>query len=203
MPMCRACRRFLRGDVETVGARCRYCHEPLYEHPLVSAGGGRGRDDTVCALHAGNGAVGTCSRCGNFICAVCRTTWHESTVCPACLERAMESGEAVPSEKRANWWQAVLALVLGTGGWAVMILGFVVMIIGIQDGFSLSALGAGSLMFIGSVAFSIVAVGLAAAAIRARGGHMIVATIGLVLGGLHVGTLIGMLCLSLWMNQGG
>ncbi len=203
MPMCRACRRFLRGDVETVGARCPYCKEPLYEHPLVSAGGARGKDDTVCTLHAENGAVGTCGRCGNFICAVCRSTWHDAVVCPVCLERALESGEAVPGDKRANWWQAVLGMVFGTSAWAVMIFGFVLLFIGIQDGFSLGALGAGSLLFLGSVVFSVAGVGLAAAAIRARGGHMIIATIGLVLGGLHVGTLIGLFSLSMWMNHGG
>jgi hypothetical protein len=202
MPTCRACRRFLRGDVETVGARCMYCREPLYEHPLASAGGTRGLEDAVCALHPANGAHGTCSRCGNFICPVCRTSWHGATVCPACVARAMDAGETVPAEKRTQWLQSLFALLLGGGAWVLTVVGFIVIAVAVLNGFDVVTFAVGSLVMLGSVIPSVMGVGFGAAAIRARGGHMIIATMGLVLGALHVGAMIGMLSMSLWTSLG-
>jgi hypothetical protein len=180
-----------------------YCREPLYEHPLTSAGGGPGREEAVCALHSANGAQGTCGRCGNFICTVCRSTWHGAIVCPTCVDRAIETGEAVPAEKRRQWLQSVFALLLGGGAWVLTVAGMILVVVAILNGIELGTLIIGSLLMLSSVVPSIVSIGLGAAAIRARGGHMIIATMGLVLGALHVGVMIGLFSLSIWTNQGG
>jgi hypothetical protein len=203
MPICRACGYFLRGDADTLGARCRHCSEPLYEAPLASAGGGQGKDDAICALHAGNGALGTCARCGNFYCAVCRTNWHGAIVCPTCLERALETREAVPRDKRTQWLHAVTALTLGGGAWVVTVFGLILVAVGIQAGMNAGLLLLGMLLFMGGALPAVMGVGLGAAAIRARGSHMIIATAGLVLGGLHIGVLIGLFTFSIWMSLGG
>jgi hypothetical protein len=192
MPRCRACGRYQRGEAEKIGARCHSCAEPLYESPFASAGGGRAQDDTVCAVHPANGALGTCTRCGNFFCAVCRTSWHGNLICPICLDRALETHEAVPAHQRAQWLHSLFALILGGSAWVITVLGFVVVAIGVSNGVNVGAVGVGTMMLCGAVIPAALGAGLGASAIRARGSHMILATVGLVLGALHVGMLIGL-----------
>jgi hypothetical protein len=51
---------------------------------LAAAGPAGG---TPCAVHPGNAAVGTCERCGLFVCALCRTEVSGQKLCPACFDR--------------------------------------------------------------------------------------------------------------------
>ena len=46
-----------------------------------------------CALHAGNAAEGSCSRCGVLMCALCRTDADGLALCPGCFERLRAAGE--------------------------------------------------------------------------------------------------------------
>jgi hypothetical protein len=141
--------------------------------------------------------VGTCSRCGNYLCEVCRTPWRGQVVCAACVERALEAGEAAPEQTRAHTRQAVLALVLGIGAWVLGLL----FVFAIAAG---AASGQAALILLGVLALAadtlVAALGLgqAIAALRVRGPHMILATAGMVLCGLYLGALIGLFSFSVW-----
>lgn len=50
----------------------------------------------ACVNHAGNLAAGHCSRCGVFICSLCRIEADGQVLCPACFERLSDEG-ALPS----------------------------------------------------------------------------------------------------------
>jgi hypothetical protein len=202
MPRCPACDKWLRGEPERIGARCPSCRMPLYERPEHLKPRPPSAPDSACTLHPGNPAVGTCARCGNFQCDLCRTRWRGRPVCIACVNRALESDEARPEEVRAQLWQALAALALGILGWVAIVLAFVIIIAGMEGagGINIVLVGLGGLLIIGSPVISVVGVGLGAAALRARGSHMILATVGLILSGLHVGAVIGIFTFSFWRN---
>jgi len=191
---CSVCGEPLSGEAEKIGARCPRCREPLYEHardPHVSAKGG------ACAVHPANGAVATCARCGNFVCAVCWTRWQGQALCAACVGRALEAGAALPAEAKAHRRQAVLALLFGVVAWVTSVGSIFTMVLGVNDGNQgLATLGA--LLFFASPLAGVLGIGQGAAAIRARGDHMILATIGLLLGGLHAGMMVGMITFAIW-----
>jgi hypothetical protein len=70
---------------------------------------------TPCAKHARNMAIGSCSRCGAFMCELCRIDCDGQQVCPACFERLQTEG-ALPSlrSKITNYNSIALTLaVLG------------------------------------------------------------------------------------------
>lgn len=46
----------------------------------------------ACANHAGNLAVTHCSRCGVFMCALCRIEADAQTLCPGCFDRLTADG---------------------------------------------------------------------------------------------------------------
>ena len=201
MPYCPACDRPLLRKPERLGARCPYCRAPLYERSGVPRPAGP--DDNRCAAHESNAAVGTCQRCGNYLCPVCRTRWRGQAVCIAGVNRPLEGSEAPPEEARAHLRQAVLALIFGLAAWGVVVVGVVVVILG--GALSVSDMAAGQLvMLLGALVImsspllSVPGIGQGAAAIRTRGGHMILATAGLLLSALHVGLLIGMFCSNIW-----
>jgi len=198
MPRCRYCREWLPQDRERVGARCPYCREALDdERRRFRAGQVAG----VCAAHAANVAVGTCQRCGNYLCDVCSSRWQGRSLCVACVARALEERDVHPDELRAHLRQGVLAVVFGVLAWVLTGLSFlcVVGFLGdVQEG--LAMLLALVFVFLFAVSFLLGAVGVGhgAAAIRARGHHMVLATIGLLLSGLHVGILIGLLTIQVF-----
>src|SRR6185437_2278616 len=102
--------------------RCPNCRDPLYEPPGRVSRFTR-EDEGACALHAGRETVGTCGRCGNYFCEVCRTRWRDQILCAACAERALASREATPEQARTHFRQALLGLLLGLGAWVIFILG--------------------------------------------------------------------------------
>jgi hypothetical protein len=97
--------------------------------------------------------------------------------------------------------QAVLALVLGLAAWVVLVgsilLAAAILSSGTADKGVAVLAGLGILA---SLVPSVFGVGLGAAALYGRGHHMILATIGLILSGLHAGALIGLMTFALW-NQ--
>ena len=50
----------------------------------------------ACPQHPGNVALGPCSRCGVFTCALCRIETDGRVLCPPCFERLADEG-ALPS----------------------------------------------------------------------------------------------------------
>ena len=68
-----------------------------------------------CAKHELNAAVGTCGRCGNFVCALCATPLGGTAYCTACFERLLLDGdEHVRPALEANYVQ--IAVMLSVGG---------------------------------------------------------------------------------------
>jgi hypothetical protein len=156
----------------------------------------------ACALHAGREAVGTCGRCGNYFCEVCRTRWREQILCIACAERALSSREATPEQARAHFRQALLGLLLGLVAWGVFILGIVLIAASVVANpptvIILRLLVV--LFFIGAMLLAVIGTGHAVAALRTRGQHMILATIGLLISGLFLGVFLGNYILQLWIT---
>jgi hypothetical protein len=148
--------------------------------------------------------VGTCRRCGNYLCTVCRTRWRGFSWCTACVDRALQSKEVSPEEARVHLRQGILGLVSGLAGWVVCLLGFAVIGIGIvapgQEQANLVLVGLGSIILMASPLLSVFGIGQSAAAIRTCGDHMILATAGLILSGLHVGMTVGLIGINVWVN---
>jgi hypothetical protein len=124
-------------------------------------------------------------------------------LCAACVERALEANEAPPEETRAHLRQALLALVFGLVAWGMALLAMVLVVAGMTGGDGgpgFVAVGLGGLLLLASPLPSLLGVGQGAAAIRARGDHLILATTGLLLSGLHAGAVIGLFLFSVWEN---
>jgi len=202
VPNCSHCYNPLRGTRDEVGARCPTCREPLYEQsrdPHQAPQQGQARDlapGSQCPGHPRNPAVGTCQRCGNFFCAVCWSYWREQTLCSSCVERALEANDLAPVEVRAHLRQALLAMLCGAAAWLLTIGGGVLMAVGAAGEINPGPILLGFFAFLSSLLPSILGVGQGAAAIRARGNHMILATLGLILSGLHVGIILGLFSVS-------
>lgn len=198
MARCPSCEYPLPEDCERLGARCPHCRDPLYEHPGRSGQPVR-EGESACTAHPDSEAVGTCGRCGNFLCAVCRTRWHGQVMCVACLDRALEANEAAPQQTRAHRRQAILGLAFGGGAWLLTLL--VVLLLRLVGEPGSDALGVLILLFLlvlgASAILATVGLGLAAAALRTRGDHMILATLGLLLCGIFLGAFIGLFSFSL------
>jgi hypothetical protein len=199
---CPSCDYPLPENRERLGARCPHCRDPLYEpagNPVRKARAG----EAACAAHPANESVGTCARCGNFLCDVCRSRWRDKAVCAACVARYLEAREAVPEQTRASLRRAILSLGLGIGAWVLSVLGILLGGLFVAAGGPSAMLLGGLLMivvFLGASVVALLGVGQAAAVLRTRGSHMILATIGLILGGLYVGLLVGIFALNLWQT---
>ena len=200
MPRCPSCRQHIRPNQEQVGARCPSCREPLYERPQVPTrvSPKQAAEKNCCAIHPHNLAGGTCQRCGNYLCAVCRTRYRARYLCLGCVERALEAKEQAPEEARAHLRQAVLSLVFGIGGW--LLLAGIFLLVAATAGrgdIQIAALFLVGLGMLASPAFGVLGLGQAAAAIRSRGDHLILATCGLFLSGLQVGIILGFFVFTL------
>ncbi len=197
MSRCPSCDYPLPEDRERTGARCSRCRDPLYEPPGRHSRPAR-EGEGACAVHAGRESVGTCGRCGNYLCAVCRTPWRDRILCPACVERALESREAAPEQARAHARQAVLAVCLGGGAWLLsgLMLALAAGLSGATGRPQIGLMLLAGLVLLGDVFPAALGLGQAVAALRTRGNHMILATIGLILSGLYLGAFIGLVTWS-------
>jgi len=202
MPRCPSCRKWLSGEEDEIGARCPRCRAPLYERRTAP----RPADETSegqCVTHPTSRAVGTCQRCGNFVCSVCRSRWQRKMTCLACLERAMQSREATPEEKRAHYLQALWSMIFGVAAWALMLAGAALFAFAFRAGPQNPAVAAAvpALLFmVLAPGFVVPSLGLGAAAVRSRGDHLVLATIGLILSALMAGAIVGMIALNVWRN---
>lgn len=202
MNRCPSCDYPLPHDRERLGARCTNCREPLYE-PATRVSRPARPDEGACAVHAGRETVGTCGRCGNYFCEICRTRWRERILCVACVQRALESREAAPEQDRAQRRQAWLGLLCGATAWIIVVLGFILAVATAAATGPSGVFAVGLLLivsFLASILLSIAGVGQAAAALRARGRHLILATAGLIVSGLQIGTFIGWFVVALWTS---
>jgi hypothetical protein len=207
MPRCPACREWIQGDRDRVGSRCPHCRLPLYERPELFKQRPDSREGR-CSLHANNPALGACQRCGNFQCDLCRTRWRGRWLCAACVDRALEAGAVRPEEQTAHLWEAILALVLGILAWLTLVTAVVLIAAVMANGGDPAAkenmplVALGGLLLLGSMIPSVFGTGLGAAALYTRGNHMILATIGLLLSGVHIGTFVGLFTFQVWSGGG-
>lgn len=194
MRECRHCGEYLYEAEDKRSARCPACREPLFERPggpsLISEG--RHRDRGVCVLHAENAAAGTCKRCGNFYCSVCRTPWEERLLCLTCVEHLLGQEGAIAEGSKIHARQALLGLLCGLGAWACVLFGVLMLGLVTASPSGAGLAGLGAVLIVGSLVPAVLGIGQAATAIRVRGDRMIPATFGLILSGLHVGAFLGL-----------
>lgn len=196
---CPSCDYPLPADRERLGARCTNCRDPLYEPPGRIGRPAR-EGEGSCAVHTGVETVGVCARCGNYLCEVCRTSWRGQIICGACVQRALETKEASPEASRQTFFQALLSLGLGVGAWVLTAGGFMVMVaavaIAVKEAQVFLLLGVAVLAV--AVALAVFGMGIATAVLRARGGSMILAVVGLLINCMLIGSSIGFWVLTLW-----
>ena len=110
--------------------------------------------------------------------------------------------EATPEQARAHFRQALLGLLMGLGAWVVFILG--VLTVGVaaiagNTSLNLVLILLVLLLFMSAMLLGVIGTGLAVAALRTRGQHMILATSALLIGGSFLGVFLGNYILELWI----
>jgi hypothetical protein len=194
---CRHCHRVFRDDPASLGARCPRCRAPLYERaeagrPPLAAG------MQACATHANRPAVGVCRICRTHVCALCRTRWRDQAVCPACAERELARPDRGAADERSQRRLAMWSLIFGIAAWLLLALSVLPFLLGRPPSKELAILLL--LVLLVSAVPALFAASHGAAAVRARGDRLRAATTGLVLGGSHLGLLLGTLLLVFWAN---
>jgi hypothetical protein len=156
----------------------------------------------ACALHEGRQAVGACGRCGNYFCQVCRTRWRDQILCAACIDRTLAAREATPEQARTHFRQALFGLLMGLSAWMIFILGILVVgVAAVANNITFLPIVflLVLLLFMSAMLLGVLGTGLAVAALRTRGQHMIMATSALLIGGLFLGVFLGNYILELWI----
>jgi hypothetical protein len=110
----------------------------------------------------------------------------------ACVERALDLKETRPEDSRGQRRQAIFAVLFGVSAWLLLVLG-ALLFVGRHDAVILSGL-----ITLLSLVPALFGVGQGAASIRVRGSSLVVATWGLVLSGVHLGTTLGLCLLLAW-----
>lgn len=72
-------------------------------------------DEAACYFHAERVAAFTCTRCGRFLCSLCRIDWSGEDVCASCLEATTKGTEAHTLASDRFHFDS-LALTLSTAG---------------------------------------------------------------------------------------
>jgi hypothetical protein len=124
-PACPHCARPIEVQKLVSGAQtCPWCRRPyeavVFDPPPPDLSVPRlaeaGPEAThACANHAGNVAVTHCTRCGIFMCALCRIHADAMVLCPACFDRLVAEG-ALPSAiatYRDHGRQATMLVLMG------------------------------------------------------------------------------------------
>lgn len=124
-PECPRCGGYLDLDLLPAGEhRCLRCGDLFLATPFkapevrvrVGSVAEAGPEGAVpCALHAGNAAVGNCTRCGVFMCALCRIEIDGQELCPACFDRLTSEGVLASARTRIRDFRG-MALTLGVLG---------------------------------------------------------------------------------------
>ena len=84
-----------------------------------------GPDGAVpCARHAGNAAMANCSRCGVFMCALCKIDIDQLELCPACFERLSSEGVLSSAQNRIRDYRGI-ALSVGVFGCLLYVFGLI------------------------------------------------------------------------------
>lgn len=126
-PECPRCGGYLDLDLLPAGEhRCLRCGDLFLATPFkapevrvrVGSVAEAGPEGAVpCAVHAGNAAVGNCTRCGVFMCALCRIEIDGQELCPGCFDRLTSEGVLASARTRIRDFRG-MALTLGVLGLA-------------------------------------------------------------------------------------
>lgn len=111
-PTCPCCAAPLPRPVPTGTFVCRRCQHqitaaaftpPTDPGPVVLEAG----HQTPCARHARNLAVGSCDRCGAFMCTLCQIDIDGRALCSACFERLEKAGELPSTRPSVRNWNGI------------------------------------------------------------------------------------------------
>jgi hypothetical protein len=210
MASCPICDRVISERRERVGARCPGCRQPLYEPP--------GRfsrplhpDEAACSRHAGQPAVGFCTRCKARVCETCRSLWAGQVVCIGCINRLLSRQQAVilpqspaivvmPTRITRQAETAWLALYCGVAIW--LLTGLAVWLYVQARQISDRSAVLWSLAAVGLLAVNVLpagfSLGAAITALRRPGAESRVAFLALGLAGVYLGLGMGLAALALW-----
>ena len=124
-PECPRCGWWLDLDHLAAGEqRCSQCGGVFLATPFrppelrerVESVAGAGPDGAVpCARHPGNASAGNCTRCGVFMCNLCRIEIEGQELCPGCFDRLTAEGILSGTRTRIRDYRS-MALVVGVLG---------------------------------------------------------------------------------------
>jgi hypothetical protein len=121
---CPRCRKAVKPETFQSGDQvCFFCggvyeavrFDPVEPRVVVPDLAGTGPEGAApCTRHARNQAEAACSRCGQFMCSLCRIDADGKTYCPTCYERLSTEGTLASAVTRVrNWagWAGVCIVV--------------------------------------------------------------------------------------------
>lgn len=119
---CPFCVRTLDLEGRSAGIwHCSYCERGFEAVPFKPVRSARTSQPSVresggsCAAHENNPASSECSRCGAFMCGVCRIDADGMVLCPSCFDRLAAEG-ALPSARTSFRNYPGLAWLSGVAG---------------------------------------------------------------------------------------
>lgn len=75
----------------------------------------------LCANHPNVPAQGECGRCKKKICLVCRSRWHDETICPECIRVSLEKRELHPRDLQTDLVRSQRGFALAVLGWFIFL----------------------------------------------------------------------------------
>jgi hypothetical protein len=133
-PECPRCGAYVDLDRMAAGEhRCASCGRIFLATPFrppvlrerVGSVAEAGPEGAVpCARHAGNASVGNCSRCGVFMCNLCRIEIEGQELCPGCFDRLTAEGGLSGAQTRIRDYRG-LAISFGVFGLVLSCFGLI------------------------------------------------------------------------------
>lgn len=124
-PECPRCKGYLDLERLPAGeALCPSCektflaapfHPPVVRERVASLAEAGPGGAAPCGLHSGNAAIGNCTRCGVFFCALCRIPVDGQELCPGCFDRLTAEESLSTTRARIRDFRG-MALLLGIFG---------------------------------------------------------------------------------------
>ena len=133
-PACPRCRAYLELDrLPTGETHCPSCnktflaapfHPPVVRERVTGLAEAGPNGAAPCALHSGNAAIGNCTRCGVFFCALCRIQVDGQELCPGCFDRLTAEESLSTARTRIRDYRA-MSLLLGLFGFLTFCFGLI------------------------------------------------------------------------------
>ena len=125
-----------------------------------------------------------------------QTRWFGDGLCAACVELSLSRAEPNPRDVRKQGNRAVWSFTLALLGWIIVLVAAAVLMTRRPD----SPLNWTIVLSLFSLVPALFAVGQGCPVLLTRGPYFRFAASGIVLGGLHLGLLLGVLLINLWHN---